>query len=88
MELIRKPIHYTQAGKEIFHQFYLDEDYNVPEQKEDVQRIICGSAQLKTGDIRPVENGIRVTGAYPFPDPLYGVGARACPGSAGRAGSL
>lgn len=66
MELIRKPIHYTQAGKEIFHQFYLDEDYNVPEQKEDVQRIICGSAQLKTGDIRPVENGIRVTGHIRF----------------------
>lgn len=66
MELIRKPIHYTQAGKRIFHQFYQDEDYNVPEQKEDVKRIICGSARLKTGDIRPVENGIRITGALHF----------------------
>ena len=35
MELIRKPIHYTQEGKRIFDQFYLDEDYNVPEVKEE-----------------------------------------------------
>ena len=44
MELIRKPIHYTQEGKSIFDQFYLDEDYNVPDQKEDVKRIIQGKA--------------------------------------------
>ena len=64
MELIRKPIHYTQAGKNIFHQFYHDEDYNVPEQREDVGRIICGSAGLRSSDIRPVENGIRITGRW------------------------
>ena len=66
MELIRKPIHYTQAGKNIFHQFYHDEDYNVPEQREDVGRIICGSAGLRSSDIRPVENGIRITGTLDF----------------------
>ena len=26
MELIRKPIHYTQEGKSLFDQFYLDEE--------------------------------------------------------------
>ena len=46
MELIRKPIHYTQEGKSIFDQFCLDEDYNVPDQKEDVQRIIEGSEEF------------------------------------------
>lgn len=66
MELIKKPIHYTQAGKGIFDQFHLDEDYNVPEQKPDVQKIICGSAQLYAEDIRPVENYIRVTGKIYF----------------------
>ena len=40
MELIRKPVHYTQEGKKIFDQFYLDEDYNVPDQKEDVQSYV------------------------------------------------
>lgn len=66
MELIRKPIHYTQEGKSIFDQFYLDEDYNVPEKKEDVRRIIQGTAELRTEDIRPVENYIKVTGKVFF----------------------
>ena len=48
MELIKRPIHYTQEGKSIFDQFYLDEDYNVPEQKEDVRRIIQGNAECRT----------------------------------------
>ena len=55
MELIKRPIHYTQEGKSIFDQFYLDEDYNVPDQKDDVSRIIQGSAECRTEDIRPVE---------------------------------
>lgn len=66
MELIRKPIHYTQEGKSIFDQFYLDEDYNVPEQKADVRRVIQGTAELRTEDIRPVENYIKVTGKVFF----------------------
>ncbi len=66
MELIRRPIHYTQEGKSIFDQFYLDGDYNVPDQKEDVQRIIHGTAELKAEDIRPVENYVRVTGKVYF----------------------
>ena len=66
MELIRRPIHYTQAGKSIFDQFYLDGDYNVPEQKEDVQRIIYGKAELKAEDIRTVENYVKITGKMYF----------------------
>ena len=66
MELIRKPIHYTQEGKSIFDQFYLDEDYNVPDQKEDVQRIIQGQAELRAEDIRPVENYVKITGKMYF----------------------
>ena len=66
MELIRKPIHYTQEGKSIFDQFYLDEDYNVPDQKEDVQRIIQGNAELKPEYIRPVENYVKITGKVYF----------------------
>ena len=66
MELIRKPIHYTQEGKSIYDQFYLDEDYNVPDQKEDVQRIIQGKAELRTEDIRPVENYVKISGKVYF----------------------
>ena len=66
MELIKRPIHYTQEGKGIFDQFYLDEDYNVPEQKEDVRRIIQGNAECRTEDIRPVENYGKETGKVYF----------------------
>ena len=66
MELIRKPIHYTQEGKSIFDQFYLDEDYNVPDQKEDVKRIIQGKAELRAEDIRPVENYVKIAGKMYF----------------------
>ena len=47
MELIKKQVHYTQEGKRTFDQFYLDEDYNVPDAKEDVQQIIQGSGTVK-----------------------------------------
>lgn len=66
MELIHRPIHYTQEGKSIFDQFYLDEDYNVPDQKEDVQRIILGNAEIRPEEIRPVENYVRITGKVYF----------------------
>lgn len=66
MELIRKPIHYTQEGKSIFDRFYPDEDYNVPEQKADVQKIIYGNADLHVEEIRPVENYVKVSGELFF----------------------
>ena len=40
MELIQKQVHYTQEGKRTFDQFYLDEDLNVPDTKDDVKQII------------------------------------------------
>ena len=60
MDLTKKTVHYTQEGKTVFDRFYLDEDYNVPEQKEAVQRIVYSSAKLKTEDVRPVENYVKV----------------------------
>ena len=66
MELVRKPIHYVKEGKRMFDQFYLDEDYNVPDAKEDVQRIIQGMAEVKAEDIRLVENYVRIAGKVFF----------------------
>lgn len=66
MELVRKPIHYVREGKRMFDQFYLDEDYNVPDAKEDVQRIIQGMAEVKAEDIRLVENYVRIAGKVYF----------------------
>lgn len=66
MELIKKAVHYDQEGKRIFDQFYLDEDYNVPDAKADVRRIVQGSAEVRTEDIRLVENYVRVSGKVFF----------------------
>ncbi len=66
MELIKKQVHYTQEGKRTFDQFYLDEDYNVPDAKEDVQQIIQGNGTVKIEDIKLVENYIRISGKLYF----------------------
>ncbi len=86
MELIRKPVHYTQEGKKIFDQFHLDEDYNVPEAKEDVQKVIQGTAEVRTEDIRQVENYVRVAGKVYFKI-LY-VTASGDPGPAALEGKI
>ncbi len=62
MELQKKQIHYTREGKKTFDQFYLDEDINVPDTKEDVKEIINGSAKVKIEEVRPVENYVCVSG--------------------------
>lgn len=66
MELIRKPIHYTQEGKSIFDQFNIDEEYIVPDQKDDVGHVIYGTGELKPDEIRPIENYLKVTGKFCF----------------------
>lgn len=66
MELIKKQVHYTQEGKRTFDQFYLDEDYNVPDAKGDVQSIVQGKGRVKVEDIKLVENYIRITGKLYF----------------------
>ena len=59
MELIQKQVHYTQEGKRTFDQFYLDEDLNVPDTKDDVKQIIQGTASAKVEEIRLTENYLR-----------------------------
>lgn len=62
MELIQKRIHYMQEGRRTFDQFYLDEDINVPDVKEDVGVIVQGRSDVKVEDVRLVENYLRVAG--------------------------
>ena len=66
MELIQKQVHYTQEGKRTFDQFYLDEDYNVPDTKEDVRQIVRAKGTVKVEDISLAENYLRVSGKLYF----------------------
>ena len=66
MELIQKTIRYNQEGKKTFDPFYLDEDYNVPDAKQDVRRIIKGQGTVKIEDVKLVENYVRISGKLYF----------------------
>ena len=51
MEIVKRAIRLMHEGKCIYDQFQLDEDYNVPDAKEDVGNVIEGTVCVKTEDI-------------------------------------
>lgn len=66
MEYMKKQVQTYQTGKVITNQFYIDDDYNVPDVKSDVMRIVLGEGALNVEDMKVVENYIRVTGKMDF----------------------
>lgn len=66
MEFMTREIQTSQMGKKLIDQFLLDEDYNVPDSKRDVQRIVVSEGKVKIEDVKPVENYIRVSGKMEF----------------------
>ena len=56
MELVKKQIHANHVGKKMVDQFLVDDDFNVPDTKNDVQRVVAGEGTVKIEDVRPVEN--------------------------------
>lgn len=66
MELVKKQIHTNKIGKKIVDQFLVDDDFNVPDTKSDVQRVIGGEGTVKVEDVKMVENYIRVSGKLHF----------------------
>lgn len=55
-----------RQGEEMPDQFYLDEDFNVPDMKRDVLRIILSEGKVHIEDIKRLENYVRVTGEMLF----------------------
>ena len=47
MELIKKRIQTNVIGKTITDQFVIDDDYNVPDSKSDVGRVVAGEGTVK-----------------------------------------
>lgn len=62
MELVQKQICYLKEGRRVFDQFYLDEEVNVPDAKEDIRQIIKGDAKVKMEEIRMNENYLHISG--------------------------
>lgn len=66
MEFMTREIQTNQMGRKLVDQFVLDEDYNVPDSKRDVQRIVVGEGKVKIEEVKQVENYIRVRGKLEF----------------------
>lgn len=66
MEYEKKDLLVYHQGKTITDQFYIDDDYNVPDAKHDVQRVVLGEGTLQVEDMKRVENYIRVSGKMAF----------------------
>ena len=66
MELVKKKIRTNVLGKTVADQFMIDDDYNVPDTKRDVGRVVSGEGSLKIEEVKKVENYLRVTGKLYF----------------------
>lgn len=66
MELVQKQVRYMQEKPSITDQFQMDEDYNVPDTKDDVKQIVRSKETVKIEDINLVENYLRVSGKLCF----------------------
>lgn len=66
MEYVTKQMQTYKTGNVITDQFYIDDDYNVPDAKSDVKKVILGEGTLTVEDMKVVENYIRVAGKLNF----------------------
>lgn len=66
MEYLKKEIRTFQNEKTVNDQFYIDDDYNVPDAKRDVGKIILSDGVLQVEEMRQVENYLKVSGKLEF----------------------
>lgn len=66
MECEKRDMEVYRQGKIITDQFYIDDDYNVPDAKNDVKSVVLGEGSLSIEDMKVVENYIRVSGKLVF----------------------
>lgn len=66
MECEKRGFIVYQQGEDIQDQFYLDEDFNVPDMKRDVQSVIMSEGKVCVEEMKRVENYIRVNGKLEF----------------------
>ena len=66
MEYITRRMQTFRSGKTMIDQFYIDDDYNVPDAKSDVKEIIMAEGTLNIEDMKVVENYIWAAGKLNF----------------------
>lgn len=66
MEMQKKRIQVGRIGKMITDQFVIEDDYNVPDNKADVGRVVTGDGHIKIEEMKQVENYMKVSGKLHF----------------------
>ena len=66
MEIITRQIETNQTDRRLFDQFMLDEDFNVPDSKNDVEKIVSSEGRVRIEEMKPMENYLRVQGKIEF----------------------
>ena len=66
MELVKKQIVKQWSGKPVTDQFLIDEDYNVPDNKKDIKKVMISEGELRIEEIRKVDNYVKVHGKLLF----------------------
>ena len=62
MELETRRIRGLEMKKTVVDQFYIDEEFNVPDSKEDVRRILLGKGEVRIEDTSRAEAYVKVSG--------------------------
>ncbi len=66
MEVMTRQIETNQVDRKFTDQFMLDEDYNVPDSKRDVEKIVISQGNVRIDEVKPMENYLRVQGKIEF----------------------
>lgn len=66
MEIITKQIETNKVSRRLLNQFVLDEDFNVPDSKNDMEKLVTSEGQVRIDEVKPVENYLRVQGFVGF----------------------
>lgn len=66
MEILMEQVRINQMGKEITNQFVIEEDFNVPDNKEDIGRIITGEGRIRIEEIKHMESYLKMCGKLHF----------------------
>lgn len=66
MELMKQQIQGRYSGRPVTDQFMIDDDYNVPDTKPDIKRIVVSEGELRVEDMKRVENYLKISGKLYF----------------------
>ncbi len=66
MEVITRQIEINHVDRKFTDQFMLDEDYNVPDSKRDVEKIVISKGNVRIDEVKPMESYLRVQGKIEF----------------------